>query len=315
MEFKNFDYLVDEVNDHIVYFIKNPKENIIFHSKYDKSSFFDYLSSINCNNAINRSYIVSTHKMKESVFIMVANTRKYQDLRAVQGFAYIKPYSNTDFLQANRVTSTDSTVVDEKTQYMITKTKHILDIADYLLKKYMLRLADAYATQQQEFFNHIDFHLQRNVADPKMRSECLSMSKTLRNGNLNLFLDMSNKFWQLRTYLYISLICSNQKKAGFIIDMIASLSTESQRKFFGFTYQAVALHGIDSAYTYYVKKGFKRSLDGVNYFEDDPDAVSSFFTGEYDGSLFVKRVDPPTQFGVKLTGGKKKKSKSHRRQR
>lgn len=307
MDFKNIDYFIDDVNDHIIYFIKNPKENIIFHSKYDKSSFFDYLSGISCNNAINRSYIINTHKMKESVFIMVANTRKYQDLRSIQGFAYVKPYSQNDFLEANRVTSSDSTKVDEKTQFFITKVRHILDIADYLLKKYRLRLADVYATQKQEFFNHIDYHLQRNIVDSRMLSECLSFSKMLRSSDLSLFLDMSSKFWQLRTYLYVSLICSNQKKAGFIIDMISSLPSENQRKYFGFSYQAVALHGIDSAYTYYVKKGFKRSLDGVNYYEDDPQSITSFFTGEYDGSLFVKRVDPP----VKLTGGKK--SKNHRR--
>ena len=114
--------------------------------------------------------------------------------------------------------------------------------------------------------------------------------------------DLKEKFSRLDRYCYISLICSHQKQGTTIIDYIQNIDHTLQLEYIGFTYQAIALNSIGSAYPFYVKKEFYRSIDGITYLPSKEKPI--YFTGEGASSyLFVKRVIGP--YMPLLKGGKK----------
>lgn len=298
MQIKSHEQIRDDSNGHWIYFIKDPKENIIFDDEDDKKSYFTYLEKKSCSDYINKSYIKSTHNSKNVVLILVIDASKYQDMRSIYGFSYIKHITSSDFSQAYKVNTQEKPEVDTVMRDWVYAFQLVFDRTDDMLKQYQLRLAQVYSTYKFMFFDKLLKDIGPTVPwDMYLKTKSI-VTFLYNSPNTNSFMDLARKFWKtLESYAYVCLLCSNKKKAGFILDKLSSMSHEEQKKYLGFNYQLISLNGIDTAYTYYVKQGFKRSLDGITYYPNTQKYGSylMYFTGEYDGYLFVKRVGIPKQ--------------------
>jgi hypothetical protein len=296
MLIKQFKYVYDQTNKHYLYYIQDPNNNIVFDAD-DNDDFFNYLTQQNCSAQINKDYIMNTHKMKESVLVLVIDNSEAQDFRAIKGFCYLKKLTQEDFLNSHNLFNKGvERVVDEKLDAFLSAVNAIMQIVDNILKYNQLRLSDIYENDRKK--NVFMMKIRTILAEVVYKNSvniyhmCENIVNVISNKDYTYLLDLYSRFSPLKSHLYISAICSNRKKAGHILDNLTSLTYQQQNDYLGFQYQILSLNGIDSAYSYYVKKGFKRSLDGVLYFPEGEEHVE-YFDGEYDGYLFTKRVDIP----------------------
>jgi hypothetical protein len=290
MHIKEFEFIEDKTKNHSIYFIKKPNKNVIFEDDEDKQFFFSYLSKKSCSDLINKTYIQNTHKSKDIILILVINlSLTHNDFRMIQGFCYFKPILHSDFIEAYKPITNKPMIVDKDLEFVLNSFKTVLDEIDTKLKLNKIAPTDIYKyiykpSEKKKIFNQ----LRKN----NLSNTSLKILDRLQNQNNEVLLfECATKLWQLNKYCYICLICSNQQKGGIIIDTLSSLSLFNQKRLCGFVYQALSLNGVDTAYEYYLKKNFKRSIDGISYYSDNSLAMNVNFTGEYDGYLFTKRID------------------------
>ena len=326
-----------------IVFIKNPNLNIKKSS--EKSQTINDVCYNVCSRNINTSYIQSCHQNKKSTMIIVTpkileNTTGFDIYDAdIKGIAYVEPISNDDFNEIHKVinNSTGQPKTDSTLSNFLKCIEIMMKSIDVYLRTNMVHLIDVcadntrYATMMLAINQEHVQYVSQNSHVAGLWEIWVKIQTFLakRQANAHLFIsDLYFKFANIQNlgfnYCYISLICAT-KTGGIIIDYLENIDNSLQLNHIGFKYQAIALNGISSAYSFYVHKKFYRSIDGVDFYENGTtynkeknrfslveSKANIYFTGESTsgGYLFVKRVGIP-YLKFSQGGGIIKKPKKH----